>query len=387
MVERDVIVVGAGPAGAATASALARQGHDVLLLDRSAFPRDKACGDAIPSAAVRLMYKLGMQERVEEAVARGELYAVDKLLLASPRGIELTAELNSDPSEPKNYVAPRLYYDAILQRHAVTEGAEFRVAQVTGPILDDGRVVGVHARTEDKNEALRAKLVIGADGVTSAIARGLRSDSHLDHHRAVALRAYLEGIEELPRTIEFYLYNEILPGYAWVFPMGGGRANVGLGMRLDKFRRNKGDLKKMLSHFLALPNIKKRLMNGGELTGVKTWQLNFGSQANVRRAYPGALLIGDAAGFIDPLTGGGIYNALVSADIAADIAQEALRRSDWSREALARYEQRCDAALWKDFRRSFNIQRTLLQFPLLVDLLAVTMRSNSHLAKAFLAKL
>ena len=121
-------------------------------------------------------------------------------------------------------------------------------------------------------------------------------------------------------------------------------------MRLDQSRRHKDDLKGMLNHFLGLPEIGKRLRPGHALTGVKTWQLNFGSQP-IQRAYSGALLVGDAAGFIDPLTGGGIYNALLSASIAADVVKDAFDGGDFSRSTLASYEARCDAALWKDFRR------------------------------------
>ena len=386
VIERDVIVVGAGPAGAAICCALAQRGFDVLMLDRASFPRDKICGDAIPAEAVRLMGALGMAAQIEAAVERGELYAVEELLLVSPRGLEVTARFDSDPTAPKNYIGRRLHFDAMLQAHAVASGVDFRVAQVTGPILEDGTVVGVQTRFDGRLERLRAKLVVGADGVTSVIARKLRPDTHADRHRAVALRAYLDGIEELPRTIEFYLYNEILPGYAWIFPMGDGRANVGLGMRLDKFRGHEGKLQGMLSHFLALPAVEKRLRPGFALTELKTWQLNFGSQS-MQRAYSGALLVGDAAGFIDPLTGGGIYNALLSASIGAEVAKDAFDRADWSRPALAQYEVRCDAALWKDFRRSHNIQRVLLRFPFLVDALAMTMRSNSRFARTFLEKL
>jgi flavin-dependent dehydrogenase len=181
---------------------LAQQGRDVLLLDRASFPRDKTCGDAIPAEAVRLMGQLGMVQRIGAAVDRGELYAIEKLLLVSPRGFEVLARFDDDPSAPKNYIGRRLHFDAMLQSHAVASGAEFRVAHVTGPIVENGKVVGVHAQFHGKTQELRAKLVVGADGVTSVLGRKLRPDAHSDKHRAVALRAYLEGIEALPRTIE-----------------------------------------------------------------------------------------------------------------------------------------------------------------------------------------
>lgn len=384
---RDVIVVGAGPGGATAATQLAQQGHDVLLLDRTPFPRDKTCGDAFPASAARVLADLGMGPAIEAAVAREEFYPVERVRILSPRGIEVKAEFSyADPAH-KTYVAPRLNLDVLIQAHAVKSGAEFRVAQVQAPIIEEGQVVGVRARVNGATAEWRSRLVIGADGVTSAIARALRPKEHPPQHRAVALRAYIEDMAEIDRTVEFFLYREILPGYAWIFPLGGGRANIGLGMRLDIFKHRQADLRQMLDAFLALPDIHPRLQRGGVLSGVKTWQLNFGSIRDVQRAFAGALLVGDAGGLIDPLTGGGIDNAIISATLAADVAAAALRVGDFSLAQLERYETECEAALWPGFRRSYNLQRGLLRFPLLIDLLARTMRANSSFAQTFLAKL
>ncbi len=382
---RDVIVVGAGPAGATAATALAQKGYDVLLLDRQAFPRDKTCGDAVPAGAIQIMHNLGMQAKVAAAVARKEFYPVHKLLIVSPRGVSIEADFAE--GEVDSYIAPRLYFDAVIQQHAVDSGADFQVAQVTAPLVEDGRVVGVQARFNGSAQEVRCRMVIGADGATSVIARGLRPTEHPALHSAVALRAYIDDIEELPHVVEFYLYKEILPGYAWIFPTSEGRANIGLGMRLDKFRRIKGNLKGMLQHFLQLPAIKKRLRSGGRLSGVKTWQLTFGSLRATPRVYTGALLVGDAAAFINPLTGGGIHNGLISATIAADVVDQALQRDDVSITALQPYQERCDAAMWEGMNRSYAIQRWLLRFPFLVDVLAWRMRENSELARIFLTKL
>jgi flavin-dependent dehydrogenase len=232
-------------------------------------------------------------------------------------------------------------------------------------------------------------VVVGADGVTSVITRGLRSkqDRHADDHRAIALRAYIHDLELYPRQVEFFLYEEILPGYAWIFPTGDGKANIGLGMRLDKFRRHDTDLKHMLQAFLNLPDIKKRVRRGGEFDGVRTWQLNFGSQKRLRNAYDGAILIGDAAGLINPITGGGIHNSMISAELAAQTITEALAAGDTSREMLAAYERLIQEELWPSMKRSYFMQRWLLRFPALVDFLIVRAQENGSIAKTFLAKL
>ena len=383
MEEREIIVVGAGPSGSAAAIALSQKGHDVLLLDRMAFPRDKACGDGIPAGAIELLYSLGMEERIRAA----NFYSVDRLLLSSPHGHVLEANLN--PGEKygaDSYVVPRLKFDALIQEHAVDSGAEFRQAQVKEPIIEDGRVVGVRAKTNGSVKEIGAKVVIGADGVTSVVARGIRPDKHQDKHRAVALRAYIEDIEELPKEVEFYLYRSILPGYAWIFPIGEGQANIGLGMRLDKFRGRAQSLEEMLDVFLEMPQIRARLKNGGILQDVAVWQLNFGSQ-DVRRAYDGALLIGDAAGLINPLTGGGIHNGLVSAKLASETISQAIRDDDTSLAGLRTFDEQCNNAMRYGMRRSYMMQRTLLYFPIWVDLLVRSTGSRSELAQTFVDKL
>ena len=381
--EREVIIVGAGPSGSAAAISLVKRGRDVLLIDRQGFPRDKACGDGIPANAVEVLYSLGMEERFKEA----NFYPVDSLLLSSPRDYVLVAEL--EPGRrfgASSYVVPRLDFDALIQEHAVDTGAEFLQAQVKEAIVEDGIVKGVIAKVNGQEEEIRSKVVIGADGVTSTIARAVRPDKHEDKHRAVALRCYIQDIDILPHEVEFYLYRGILPGYAWIFPLGEGKANLGLGMRLDKFRDSTRTLEELVDVFLEMPTIKKRLHRGGDLKDISVWQLNFGSQ-NMKRAYDGAMLIGDAAGLINPLTGGGIHNGLQSAMIAADVINQALTEDDVSNERFQEYDtllqQRMDAGM----KKSYNIQRSLLYFPFWVDLLVKLGGSNSSLAQTFVSKL
>lgn len=382
--EREVIVVGAGPAGSTTAMSLARKGHDVLLLDRKSFPRDKVCGDAVPAGAIEKLYALGMQEKIKEA----GFYYIDKMRLVSPKGHTMDAELQDTSRwNVKSVIVPRMTFDALLQEHAVDSGAEFCEAHVKEPILENGQVVGVRARLNGDLEEVRSKVVIGADGVTSVIARAVRPDKHVDEHRAVALRAYIEDLELLPHHVEFYLYDQILPGYAWIFPLGDNKANIGLGMRLDKFREGDHNLKEMLGRLLEMPEIKKRIKNGGEIRDVATWQLNFGSQKNIQRAYAGALLVGDAAGLINPLTGGGISNAVTSGWLAAETTHAAFLKNDFSYESLFPYETYCEKAFWSTMHRSYLLQRALEHLPFAVDWIVKQAREGSEFAQTFMTKL
>ena len=139
--EREIIVVGAGPSGSTAAIALAQKGHDVLLLDRQEFPRDKTCGDGIPAGAIEVLYSLGMREKIKDA----NFYPVTKLLLSSPRGYVLRAQLNKGVTGADSHVVPRLKFDALIQEHAVDSGADFMKAQVKDILIEDGKVVGVRA--------------------------------------------------------------------------------------------------------------------------------------------------------------------------------------------------------------------------------------------------
>lgn len=386
--EREVVIVGAGPAGSTAAMILAQKGHDVLLLDRQTFPRDKICGDGVPSRALELLRKYGAGERVRDALQDGRFYPIHHMHLVSPRGAELSADFSFSADEFPSAICPRMEFDNLIFQHAVAVGAEFQQAHVSEPLLEGNRVVGVQARIGKENVEIRAKAVIAADGVTSTLARKLRpeEDKPQKAHRAIALRAYIEGLTLLPETIEFYLYKGILPGYAWIFPLGGERANIGLGIRIDKFEKQEEKLEQMLDRFLAMPRIAERLKKGYTVRNMATWQLNFGSQ-KIQRAFDGALLIGDAGGYINPLTGGGIENGMISAEIAAEVLHEALAQNRLSRAELTVYEQRCDDEMRDSMLYSYRLQNWLLRYPLLTDFVVRFMGRSNHFTKTILEKL
>lgn len=385
----EVIVVGAGPSGSATAAALAQQGHEVMLLDRQQFPRDKVCGDAVSRDVITMMYKLGMQEKVLEAEARGEFYPLNSIRLVSPSMYSMEVPFPAAENGAKSYVAPRVFFDATVHQHALDSGAHFVVGEVKEPLIEDGVVTGVKAQLNGDQQTFRSRIVVGADGVTSTIMRHLRSEKnqHQDRHRAVALRAYIEDLELYPNEVEFYLYEKILPGYAWIFPAGKSLANIGLGMRLDHFRHLKRNLKKMLQDFLEMPAIRERLHQGGVVRDVATWQLSFGSQPRLQHVFDGALLVGDAAGFINPLTGGGIHNGLVSASLAAETIDTALKRGDTSSRGLREYQEKVNQALSGSMRKAYFYQRLLEHFPSAMDVLIRRAGHSSGLAKLFIDKL
>ena len=350
--DADVIVVGAGPAGAATACGLARDGFDVLMLDRRSFPRDKPCGDGVPPGSIAILNSLGMADKIRSA----GFYPVSGIRLGSPAGRTWDASFEPKREGTQFYIAPRARLDALIQRHALASGARFLQCAVKGVLTANGRITGVRAAADGREESLTARVVVGADGATSAIARALRTGPKPPaRRRSVAIRAYVNGIDTIAHRVEIYLHRRLLPGYAWVFPLGPDRANVGVVVRADRYRAVGASLERLLDEFMHSPAIAGRLRSGHQLRGAASWQLPCAATAAMRNSYDGALLVGDAASLVDPLTGEGIHNALVSARLAAAAVGEALGAGDTSHRALATYDRRCEAVLGPLVSRSRRV--------------------------------
>lgn len=365
--ERDVIVVGAGPSGSAAAARLAQFGHDVLLVDRHAFPRDKTCGDGIPPGTMEILGNLGMAAALRDAA----FYHINGIRLGSPWGRTWRTSFAPRRSDGEFVIAPRVRFDALIQSHAVASGAEFQRANVTALVRDGSRVIGVRASVDGVSREIPARVVIGADGATSIVGRELRPTKQPLCDRGVAIRAYAEGLDTIPHTVEFYFERWCRPGYAWVFPLGDATANVGVIMRSDRYRDCGRNLRALLDHFLAGPGLASRLAQDWRLRDVASWQVACASGPVGPRAFDGALLIGDAGRWVDALTGEGIHNALVSSQIAADVVHDALLAGVTSSAALRAYETRCDAALGKLVRRSARGQRWIADVPPVLELLFI----------------
>lgn len=364
--DADVIVVGAGPAGSTVACILARRGLDVILLDRKVFPRDKTCGDGVPPGSIEILNGLGMGDKIRAA----GFYPIHGIRLGSPAGRVWETSFRPKHVGAQFYIAPRLQFDAILFEHAVLCGTRFIQANVKAPSIVGGRVVGVRAVVDGRAADFTARVVIGADGATSTIGRALRKNGKRpDDLRSVAIRAYASDIEIIPHRVEFYFFRRLVPGYGWIFPLGRDRANVGVIMRADKMRDAGTSLEGLLEWFLESAAVRDRLAPGFSRRSTAAWQLSNGSHKPERRAFDGALLVGDAAGLVDPLTGEGIHSALVSATIAAEVTAAAIERRNTSYGALSDYDRMSDARLGPLLRRSYHIQKWLAIAPWWVDML------------------
>jgi geranylgeranyl reductase family protein len=343
----DVMVVGAGPGGSAAAISLAQMGWNVLLLDKARFPRDKVCGDFISPRSLRVLEVLGCKSALEQA-GPNRLNAASLYL----NGEQFTAGEIPQVGDLPNYgyTLPRLVFDEILFRQAQASGVETVESCEAKDLTIDADRVTLYARYGGELCRFHSKLVIGADGAHSTVARALGMENRDSSSIIVAVRAYYTGVGGAPSRADIFFDQSFFPGYTWIFPLGKGRANVGLGMVMDVYQHYQINLRERLTDWVENDPVAQARLGGARLDGrIVGWPLNTYRTVGGNYAER-VLLIGDAASLVDPINGEGIHMALESACIAAAVADEALQADDFNAAFLSRYEQRWRAAFDLDLR-------------------------------------
>jgi len=329
--DADVLVVGAGPGGSATAHALAQSGLDVLLLEKGAFPREKVCGDGLTPRAVKSLIEMG----IDTSEANGFLRNRGLRILGGGVRLELPwPELASYPDY--GLVRPRLDFDDLLARTAQKAGARLQEqTNVTGAVRDAaGRVVGVTAKVgPEKNEVTyRAPVTIACDGSSARLALGLGIGKRDDRPMGVAVRRYFTSPRHDDDMLESWLElrapnGDLLPGYGWVFGVGDGTSNVGLGILNTTKAWQDTDYKKLLSRWTGSMPTEWQFDEAHATGPVRGGALpmGFNRQPHYR---DGLLLVGDAAGAVNPFNGEGIAYAMESGRLAAEVVVQALSRTE-----------------------------------------------------------
>jgi menaquinone-9 beta-reductase len=376
--EYDAIVVGAGPGGSTAAIVLAQNKLRTLLLDRESFPRDKACGDAVSAPAFRLLKELNVADFTESMA-----FEIKHVFIQGPRGGILTLPLMHQPDANASIISRYVFDNMILDR-AIANGAKFCCANVTAPIIENGYVVGVNAKVGNQTVEYRSNVVIAADGATSVLARTLSKNKRPEHTSAVALRGYVETDIELEPTIDLVFLDEVQPGYAWFFPMGKRLANIGVGVRSDVYKQQERSLSDLLELYSNQPEVRRRI-GRHDITHIKSWQVPL-CLVRQKRVFDGAVLIGDAGGFVDPLTGAGIYSAIVTGKRAAEACIEAIRQNDVSTRGLASFDKLWQKDLGQDLQRSAFLYRLFSMMPNLIDMTLALSKSVPALRTAIFGK-
>lgn len=325
------------------------------MVDKATFPRDKICGDALSGKSVTILQELNLLEQVRQLP--GAL--VHRIVFTSPVHDELVIDLRDSNLNQIlfGFVIRRQILDQFMldQSRRVVDTC-IEGFQVKDLIWQDGYVKGIRGANKGaKDREYYGRIILGADGYNSLVSRKTGLYHHDPKHWVVAFRQYYRNVDGLSDQIELHFVDEVIPGYFWIFPLEDGRANVGIGMLHSSIKRRDVDLRAALNSAIESPTFRNRFSHAEPVEEPVGWNLPVGSKHR-QMTGNGFMLLGDAAGLIDPFTGEGIGNALYSAKFAVQAARKALDMGDTSGKFL---RENYDQLLWKEIGGELKISTQL----------------------------
>jgi len=354
----EVVVVGAGPAGAMAALHLAKRGHRTLLLDKDTFPRDKVCGDGLIADSVRCLTRAGLYDVIRSSSRRsnvGTVYSPSRVSFDVP-GEFLTLK--------------RMHLDALILKRAIEYGAVFCQAKVTGVEVQPN--ANLFVSLDRTAKPLRARIVFLATGANVEMPSRLGLVSQ-QQPSGVALRCYVRSPIELDRLVVSY-DRSITPGYAWIFPLADGEFNIGCGVSYRRGSSPQVNLRDAFRTFLeSFPLAAEIVRHAESISPVRGAMLRCGL-SGTRPLGPGnTLVLGESIGATFPFTGEGIGKAMETGEIAAEVADEALRSGDFER--LRDFPRRIEHELRPKFL-GYRIAENWFSRPWLNDFVARRIRRS-----------
>ncbi len=375
----DVVIVGAGPSGSTTAYYLAKEGFNVLLLDKFNFPRDKTCGDCLTPRALHILDDMGLLETIHQVGYRSY-----KLELISTKGDTASALLPKKENMCDYLlVVPRLILDNIILEHALTSGASFQSPVRVMGVEQENNTMLVKGEQGAKAITFRARMVIHATGANTKLllTTGLLKKMP---QMILAVRTYYNGISGILDASQCRLDNVPLPGYAWIFPVSATSANVGIGLfRVGLASRwMPKTAHSAFETFIKSPPLR-RLLDGSRQTGpIKGFpiRVDFARSPTYGER---TMIIGEAAGLVNPITGEGIDYGMESGKMAAEHLTHMFAMGDFSLKQLAAF----DIKLRQRYQRLFVLcdrLRLLYLNPFFVNLVVRAVARNEELMNLFM---
>jgi len=362
LLNTQVIIIGAGPAGAGTSIFLTKVGIPHVVIEKENFPRDKICGDACSGKTVFVLRKANPLWPAEIFENTAEYMPSHGVTFVSPNGKVLDIPFSPAKvlkGQAPGFITPRLTFDNFLfQKLASPYAAIYQKATVKSMERQADGKVKVNFSHTDETYEVTAPLIVGADGDKSQVRKNFLSSHTSQKAYCVGLRAYYHGVTGLHENhyVELHFLPEILPGYFWIFPLPNGVTNVGIGMMSDRIRKKKINLREeMLNAIKTNSNISHRFSNAKLLDKIQGWGL---PMCMKRQPLSGDnfLLTGDAAAMIDPFTGEGIGNALYSGMLAAFAIDELLKAGRYDAGFI---KEKYDDVLFKQIGNELKTSATL----------------------------
>ncbi len=355
-----MVIVGAGPAGCSAAIKLANSGLSIALLDKARFPRDKTCGDALSVDVINQLPMLS-EELVPKFESLENKVASYGVKIFSPDHNHVNLPFIHKNKKSCGFISPRLSFDHLLFQQA---GAYPNVRVYQDCHISKVQVTTDRVMIDSGFGRFTGSIVIGADGAHSVVAKSLGTIPVEKDHYSAGLRVYYENVTQFhaENFIELHFFKEVLPGYLWIFPLAGNRANVGIGMLSSDVAKKKVNLKEVLTRLLKThPHLQERFKNARPLETIKGFGLPLGSK---KRNLSGNrfLLAGDAAALIDPFSGEGVANAIRSGRVAADHVLACFRDNNFSASFNKAYDKEIYRRMWMEFRISRTLQN-LVRYP------------------------
>jgi len=375
----DILISGAGPAGSTCALALKDSGLKVCVLEKSTFPRDKVCGDAIPTTARKVLQSMS-KDYLDEL----ERFP-SKLKIKGCRVVAPDLQYCDVFFKVGGYTSTRLDFDNFMFSLAKKNtSADFRL----GEALKSVNVLTDHVEvTSTMDRVYQARLVIGCDGAHSIINKKLTETLLDPRHHSGAVRAYYQNIAGTdPGLMEIHFLKDFLPGYFWIFPLPEGKANVGFGVLTQTASDKKMNLRKSLEDIVSSsPVLKERFRDATLIDEIRGFGLPLGSR-RVSMSGDRFMLTGDAASLIDPATGEGIGNAMLSGRLAALHAMNCFSSNNFSAKFMKQYDRAVYDKLWNDLRNKYYIQRLINNRQWMVNFF-IYLANNNTLFKKLMLKL
>lgn len=357
----DILIAGAGPGGASTSIFLAKEKIPHLIIDKAVFPRDKVCGDALSAKSVGMLKRLTPQWQ--------QLFVADTGKAVVSTGIQFIASDNTcldipfilnniEASDPPGFVSRRMNFDNTLVSLIDPQYATFLQNTVLESIEETKNGLIVTIQQQGTIQTIFTQMIVGAEGRGSIVAKKLAGHTMEPAHFSAGIRAYYKNVKGMhPQNfIELHFLKTVQPGYLWIFPLPDGSANVGVGMLSKSVAAKKVNLKQlMLDAIQHHPNLKNRFTGAVREGEIEGWGLPLGSK---KRKLSGNrfLLTGDAGSLIDPFTGEGIGNAMVSGLVASRIIKKAAAANDYSAAILQQYDKDLYQKLWAELKLGHYLQ-------------------------------